>query len=80
MPIEIEDKYVEDPLVIIYPQDGALVTAIHPRGSDTFAGYGIIVCDLVRHIAKAFKVDEDEVWDWVDKERQHPTSAIRAAM
>jgi hypothetical protein len=28
-------------------------------------------------VAKAFKVDEDDVWEWVDKERYHYTTDIQ---
>jgi hypothetical protein len=38
--------------------------------------YGILLCDLVRHIANAFKVDESDVWRWVDAERFNPTDVI----
>ena len=37
------------------------------------------VCDLVRHVAKAFKVEEDAVWQWVDMERHNPTTTIEQA-
>jgi hypothetical protein len=35
-----------------------------------------LIADLVRHVARAFKVSEGDVWKWVDKERGHPTTAI----
>jgi hypothetical protein len=38
--------------------------------------YGLLIADLVRHVARAFKVGEDAVWEWVDKERGHPTTPI----
>ena len=38
--------------------------------------FGLLVVDLVRHVAAAFDVAEDDVWEWVDKERRHPTSPI----
>ena len=31
------------------------------------------------HLARAFKVEEDEVWKWVDAERSEPTSDITLA-
>jgi hypothetical protein len=39
-------------------------------------GYALIICDLVRHVARAFGVSEDDVWWWVDRERRHPTTTI----
>ena len=38
--------------------------------------FGLIVCDTVRHIAKAHGIHEDKVWYWVEKERRHPTTPI----
>jgi hypothetical protein len=41
-----------------------------------YCGYALMICDLVRHVARAFGVKEDDVWDWVDRERRNPTTAI----
>jgi len=38
--------------------------------------YGMLIADIVRHIARAFKVHQYEVWEWVDKERHHPTTEV----
>jgi hypothetical protein len=67
---------IESPLVIMFEHDGRIICHLHPRETDNYKGYGILMCDLVRHIAKAFKVDEDDVWEWVDKERNNPTSEM----
>jgi len=64
------------PLVIMFECDGKIVCHIHPRPQDSHKSYGLLVCDLVRHLAGAFKVDEDDVWEWVDKERHHHTTKI----
>jgi hypothetical protein len=64
------------PLVIMFEQDGSIVCHLHPRPDDNYRGYGLLICDLVRHVANAFKVDEDDVWEWVLKERRHPTTKI----
>lgn len=68
---------VREPLVIIYRDHGQLVTMIHPSATeDSYEGYGLILCDLVRHVARAFHVAEEAVWEWVDRERARPTTAI----
>ncbi len=74
---------IENPLIIMFCEAApwvedaydrsSIVCRLYPRPRDTYEGYGIMVCDLMRHIAKAFDVDEDDVWEWVDKERHHPT-------
>ena len=38
--------------------------------------FAILTCDLVRHIAKAFQVEENLVWHWVERERQKPTTSV----
>lgn len=69
---------IENPLVIMFrePEQGNIVTHIHPHENIDHKGYGLIICDLVRHVANAFGVDEDDVWDWVDRERYHHTTEI----
>ncbi len=69
---------IEQPLVVMFEApEGGIVCHIHPsKAASSHQHYGILICDLVRHVARAFKVDEDAVWEWVDKERGRPTSAI----
>lgn len=67
---------IEKPLIIMFGQDDKLICHIHPREKDSYESYGLMVCDMVRHLARAFKVDEDDVWEWIDKERHHPTTEI----
>jgi hypothetical protein len=66
---------IKSPLVMMFEQDKKIVCHIHP-GNKNHTHYGLLICDLVRHVARAFKVDEDAVWEWVDKERRKPTSEI----
>jgi len=68
---------IEKPLVIMFEDESNKVTChIHPAEGMGHEAYGLIICDLVRHVARAFKVDEDDVWEWVMKERHHPTTKI----
>lgn len=68
---------VVKPLVIMFEEgDGGVVCHIHPKEGYGHQHYGILICDLVRNVADAFGVKEDEVWKWVDKERHHHTSDI----
>ena len=67
-----------DPLVIIDQQeDGTLQTYILRVDGMLYEHYAMMAYDLVRHIAKAFKVSEDEVWDMVKRERSRPTTDIK---
>ena len=49
------------------------LTALHLYD---YRGYALMICELVRHVARAFGAREDDVWDWVDRERRNPTTAI----
>jgi hypothetical protein len=69
---------IESPLVIMFEApEGGVVCHIHPSATaNSHEHYGLLICDLVRHVARAFKVEERDVWEWVDKERDRPTSDI----
>ena len=68
---------MKDPLVVVYEDmDGKLVCGIHPREDYDHKAYGILICDLVQHVANAFDVRAHEVWEWVDKERFKPTDNV----
>ena len=64
---------ITNPWVVVFEQDGQVQTHLHIEGR-TYEQYGILIADLVRHVANAFKVREEEVWEWADKERSHQTS------
>lgn len=71
-----EPFILNKPLLVMFEQDGNIVCHIWPRKDDTHAHYGLLICDLVRQVAEAFDVDEDSVWEWIDKERHHHTTDI----
>jgi hypothetical protein len=62
--------------IVMFRQDDSIVCHIHPAPDHNAGCYGVLICDLVRHVAAAFKVDEDDVREWVDRERQGPTTEI----
>ncbi len=69
---------IENPLVIMFEApDNNVVCHIHPRPGLTHQHYGLLICDLVRHVARSFSVEEAQVWEWVDKERHHATTDIQ---
>jgi len=69
---------IANPLVIMFADGlGEVICHIHPsEHCPTHETYGLLIADLVRHVARAFKVGEEDVWEWVDKERGHPTTPI----
>ena len=68
---------INKPLILLFEQDGSLVCHLWPRADDTYEGYGLMICDLIRHVAAHFKVDEADVMRWVEREYQKPTTTIR---
>jgi hypothetical protein len=67
---------IEKPWLLVFDNDeGKVQTHLYPEAR-TFKQYGILIADIVRHVAKAFKVSEDDVWEWVEKERYRPTSPV----
>ena len=73
-----EPIILNDPLVVMFEQGDSVICHIHPS-NHSYEHYGMFICDLVRHVAGAFDVDEDAVWEWVDKERHHHTTDIERA-
>lgn len=69
---------IAQPLVIMFEgPDEKIICHLYPsKQCKDHRGYGLIIADLVRHVAAAFKVDEDDVWEWVDKERRRPTTTL----
>jgi hypothetical protein len=67
----------KNPLVIMWENtEEILCCALHPPEGLNHGHYGLLVCDLVRHIANHFGVPAGKVWYWVDKERAKPTTDI----
>jgi hypothetical protein len=73
-----EPQLIRNPLLMVYRnEDSEIVTKIDTGSGDTWRGFALVIYDLVRHVADAFHVTEDEVWQWVQKERHHHTTDIR---
>jgi hypothetical protein len=71
-----EPTIVREPYVIMFKVEGAVVCHLYPHDLD-YRGYGLLVCDLVRHVANHFGVDEEAVWGWVERERDRPTTKLQ---
>ncbi len=69
---ECVSQIVNSLVIIFKNEEGGLTCAIHPDENYKPSVYGVIVNDLVQHIANCFGVREAEVWKWIDDERFHP--------
>lgn len=68
---------VKNPLILVYTNENNVeVCQIHPRDDLDHRHFGILICDVVRHVAKCFEVNEQEVWDYVELERKRPSTTI----
>ena len=67
---------IDNPLAIVFQAEGKVFYHLHPPAGWTHEHYGLLVCDLVRHVAQAMKVEEGAIWEWVERERSKPTSPI----
>jgi hypothetical protein len=72
----MSEMQIDSPLIIVFENDGEIQTHIYPNDMD-HTDYGTLIAVLVRQVANAFKARENEVWEWVDKERYNPTSPPR---
>ena len=67
---------IEKPLIICFENDeGNVQTHLYPA-ERTYGQYGILIADVVRHVANAFKIHENDRWEWVDKERYRQTGPV----
>lgn len=69
---------IKRPLIMMFEtDDGNIQCNIHRTPDMTYEHYGLLICDLVRHIANAHGVSESTGWERIEREREHPTTEIR---
>jgi hypothetical protein len=44
-----------------------------PQGAK-YEEFAMLICDVVRHVVAGFRVTEDGVFEWIEKERKKPTT------
>ena len=71
-PIQIE----EIPFLSVHKKKGSGNIIIVNVGAYDYQSYGLIVTDIVRQIANSFDINEELVWEWVEKERHNPTTLV----
>jgi len=69
---------ITEPLVIMFVnEDEGATCHIHPsRHWDSPDAYGLLVADLIRQIAHAFDVSEEDIWEDAGRELRNPTTTI----
>jgi hypothetical protein len=72
---EKREMAIDSPLIIVFENHGNIQTHIYPADMD-HKDFGTLIAALVRHVANAFKVHENDVWVSVDEERYNPTTPV----
>jgi hypothetical protein len=67
---------IADPILIVFKADGKTVTRLHPPADYSHEIYGILVADIIRHIANWFQVEPKDILEWTVKELESPTTDI----
>lgn len=68
-------QFIMAPLVIVFrTEDGDFQTRIHRDPELDHRAFALIAADLVAHIANAFQIEKEEVWEVIDEERANPTA------
>lgn len=68
-----------NPWVIVHQPGGLgspIETILGEPPNANHKQYGLLIADLIRHVAKAYDIDEANVFEWVQKEMDNPTSPI----
>lgn len=70
--------HIEHPWIIIDQPDGKgpLRTVIAGPPTAGYEEFSLLVCDLIRHIARAKHVPEEDVFLWVEREFFNPTTDL----
>ena len=70
-------QHIHDPLIVIYrPEEGGEAITLIMKSDLSHRHFGLLVADLIRHIAAAYQVREEDVVEWVNREMNHPTTKI----
>lgn len=77
----IDYEEIANPLIIVHQPDGpgsSVRTLIcnDERKPLTYQQFGLVICDVVRHVARAFEVADIAVYEWVRKEFENPTTEV----
>lgn len=65
-----------EPMVIVHREAGELQTLLFNFEGHKPEAYGLIVADIIGHVAKHYDCDPEFVMDWVRKELDNPTTPL----
>ena len=56
--------------------DGKIYTQI-TMGDYSYRAFGILIADIILHVSNAYNVSKEDVFEWVKRELEHPTTEIK---
>lgn len=77
---------ISAPYVIVFEAEGSTQYHFHPpkevagNQGKGIMFYGMLMSDIVRHVAQMYEVPPDTIWQAVDMERQAPTGNVEEVM
>jgi hypothetical protein len=69
-----------NPWVIVHQPGGkgsSIETILAGQPDSTYRSFGLVIADIIRHVANAYAVDEADVLEWVHREMDNPTTDIK---
>ena len=71
-------KQIERPWVIVHCPDGTdkMETILAGPPDADHKSFGLVIADIIRHVARAYGVTEEAVIEWINKEMKNPTTKI----
>lgn len=69
-----------NPWIVVHQPGGegsGMETILAGRPDSTHRSFGLVIADIIRHVAIAYAVDEADVLEWVHREIDSPTTDIK---
>ena len=71
---------IVNPWIIVHQPGGegsSMETILAGRPDSTHRSFGLVIADIIRHVANAYAVDAADVLEWVHREMDSPTTDIK---
>lgn len=72
---------VERPYIIMFESQTAegssVLCHLFPPKDYTYKHYGLLIADLIGHVAAHYQVSKEDVLRWVEKEIDRPTTKLK---
>jgi hypothetical protein len=69
-----------NPWLIVHQPNGkggSMETILAGPADGSHEKFGLVIADVIRHVANAYGVDEADVLEWVHREMDNPTTEVK---